>query len=187
MTHLLKLAGALILLTFLFASCKKCETTVAQVSEDEAMWLVYEQGDTIEFVNEKQEPVRFGHVMLRADQVPAEGYSMASDCIERLDVRAYSIIEDTKRIYPGLATFFQKSHDKFDVVLLIDRVGDVTLDIMQPTFPTLEVNNTLYTNVFEIVKSDSTKATDLKRLLFNKDFGYISVEYYDGKKLVRKY
>jgi len=46
----------------------------------------------------------------------------------------------------------------------------------------LQVNGIDYNEVFE-VKPDSTKPSDLKRLLYNKEVGFISASYYDGRSL----
>jgi hypothetical protein len=181
----LQLAGVFILSALLFSSCKDCDTTVIQVSEDEAKWLVYDRGDSARFVNEKNEIVRFVNTGVRVEQVPGEGFNISDNCIERYDVQAASFIEDIKKSYPGLATYILKRPETFEVVLIVENGGDHKINTAQPTYPTKDINNTLYSNVFEVVKTDSTKTTNLKRLLFNKEVGFLSVEYYNGKKLVR--
>ncbi|MDX5419734.1 MAG: hypothetical protein LPK09_11005 [Hymenobacteraceae bacterium] len=186
MTNTLKLAGAFILATFLFTSCKDCDTTVTQVEDEEAEWLVYDRNDSVTFINEKAEEVLFVNTVLSAQQVPGEGFDISDECIERYDMQGISIIQNTQKSYPGLATYFLKRPDKFEVTLLVENKGEYTIDEDQPTYPTVEVNNTLYTNVFEVINTDATKATNMKRLLFNKEFGFLSVEYYDGKKLELK-
>ncbi|MBD1395569.1 hypothetical protein H9Q13_00185 [Pontibacter sp. JH31] len=182
----LKLASAIIGATLLFTSCKDCDTTVIQVADDEAEWLVYDRNDSVTFINEKAEEVLFVNTLLNAQQVPGEGFNVSDDCIERYDMQAMSIIQNTQRSYPGLATYFLKRPDTFEVILLVENQGEYTIDETQPTYPSLDVNNTLYTNVFEVTNPDGSKATNMKRLLFNKEFGFISVEYYDGKKLELK-
>ena len=138
------------------------------------------------FINEKAEEVLFVNTLLNAQQVPGEGFNVADDCIERYDMQAMSIIKNAQKNYPGLATYFLKRPDKFEVTLLVENQGEYTIDESQPTYPSVEVNSTVYSNVFEVIKTDSSKATNLKRLLFNKEFGFISVEYYDGRKLELK-
>lgn len=186
MTTSLKLAGAFILAAFLFTSCKDCDTTVTQVADEEAEWLVYDRNDSVTFVNEKAEEVLFVNTVLNAQQVPGEGFNVSDDCIERYDMQAISIIQNPQKSYPGLATYFLKRSDSFEVTLLVENKGEYTIDESQPTYPSVEVNNTLYSNVFEVINTDGSKATNMKRLLFNKEFGFISVEYYDGKKLELK-
>ncbi len=88
MTNSLKLAGIFILATLLFASCKDCDTTVTQVSEEEAKWLVYNRGDSARFVNEKNQIVRYVNTGIRADQVPGEGFNVSDDCIEASSVES---------------------------------------------------------------------------------------------------
>lgn len=187
MTHFLKLTGTFLLATLLFTSCKDCDTTVTQVSEEEALWLVYERNDSVTFVNEAEETIKYHNTALRAEQVPGEGFNTSDKCIEQLDVQAFSTIEDKAKKYPGLGTYILKRPSKFEVVLMVEGRGEYKLDLSQPTYPTLDVNNTTYTDVFEIVKTDNAKETNLKRLLFNKEFGFLSVEYFDGKKLERMY
>ena len=92
----LQLAGVFILSALLFSSCKDCDTTVTQVSEEEAKWLVYDRGDSARFVNEKKEIVRFVNTGIRVEQVPGEGFNVSDRCIEHYDVQAASFIEDTK-------------------------------------------------------------------------------------------
>ncbi|WP_018478556.1 hypothetical protein [Pontibacter roseus] len=183
MTNPFKLAGMFLLATLLFTSCKDCDTTVTQVTEDDTKWLVYDRGDTVRFVNENNETVRFTTSVLRADQVPGEGFNVTDNCIEQYDIQAVSIIEDTNKEYPRLATFFLKRPNTFDMALLVEEVGEYEINETQPTYPTATVNNNLYSEVFEVVRTDSSKTTNLKRILFNKEFGFLSVEYYNGKKL----
>jgi hypothetical protein len=189
MKKILKLAGPFLLATLLFTSCKDCDTTVTQVSEDEALWLVYDRNDSVAFVNEAEETIKFYNTALRAEQVPGEGFNTSDKCIEQLDVQAFSTMEDKEqdkaKKYPGLGTYILKRPSKFEVVLLVEGRGEFKLDLAQPTYPSLEVNNTFYTDVYEIVKTDDSKETNVKRLLFNKEFGYLSVEFFNGKKLER--
>ncbi|MHC2990483.1 hypothetical protein OB13_02385 [Pontibacter sp. HJ8] len=184
MTNSIKLMGAVLLSTFLFSSCQEdCDTTVTQVSEDEAGWLVYSRGDSAYFINETNQQVNFVNTALLSEQVPGEGFSTTSDCIEQYDVQAFSSIEDPQNKYPGLATYILKKPDTLQVVIVVEERGEFEINEAQPTYATLTINNVAYSNVFEIVKTDSTKTTNLKRLRFNKQFGFLSAEYYDGKKL----
>jgi hypothetical protein len=176
--------GVVILSTFLFSSCKEdCDTTVTQVSEEEAAWLVYSRGDSAHFLNETNQKVSFVNTALLSEQVPGEGFNTSSDCIEQYDVQAFSSIEDPQNKYPGLATYILKRPDNLQVVLVVEERGEFEINEAEPTHATLTINDVAYNNVFEIVKTDSTKTTNLKRLRFNKEFGFLSAEYYDGKKL----
>lgn len=186
MTQFVKLAGAFLLATLLFTSCNDCDTTMTQVSQDEVRWLVYDRNDSVAFVNEEGKTIKFYHTALRAEQVPGEGYSITDKCIEQVDMQASSTIEEKAKKYPGLGTYILKRPDKFEVVLIVEGRGEFKLaNLEQPTYPSLEVNNKEYSDVFEVVKTDDSKETNVKRLLFNKEFGYLSVEYFDGRKLER--
>ncbi|WP_196268114.1 hypothetical protein [Pontibacter sp. 172403-2] len=78
--------------------------------------------------------------------------------------------------------FIRRSPDNFIVQVAAENEGSWELEEKNPQYPVLQVNGANYTNVFE-VKPDSTKPTDLKRLLYNKEAGFISAEYYDGRLL----
>jgi hypothetical protein len=184
MTQLLKLAGAFILAALLFSSCKKCDpTTSTEMNEDDVKWLVYDRGDTVFFQNESGDSVTYVNTILRAENVPGEGYNMSDECISHFDVQAYSVIQDTKQEYPAIMSFFLKTETKFDLILAVNNSGEQKVDVTQPTHATYEINETTYNNVFEVVKTDDAKGQNLKRLLFNQEHGFLSVELFDGRKL----
>lgn len=169
--------------TLLFTSCKDCETTSTQMDENDVKWLVYDRGEKVQFKNESGDTVIYANTNLRAEQVPWEGYKTSDDCIKHFDVQAYSVIQDQGKVYPGMMTYFLKKENSFDVLLNVELTGDHEIDIAQPTYASYEVNEVTYSNVFEVVKTDSSKASNLKRLLFNQEHGFLSLELYDGKKL----
>lgn len=177
-TALMLLAGS----TLLF-SCENCESpTVTEFTEQDYDWLVYERTSRVNFVNEKEETVeyKFGGVVV--NNVPGEGYSVSDECIEKLDSQAYLAITDTTNKNLDLFTYMLKRPDEFSVKLSIENRGDWTLDPTSPTHQTYELDGINYTNVYEILP-DSTKPTSVKQILFNKAYGYLYVEFYDGKFL----
>ena len=169
----------------LLSSCDKCgESTITMVTEDDAKWLVYDGKDTIRFVNEANLPVNYVRTRLTSENVPGEGYSLDDKCIDQLDTQVGNIIQDVRSQQPGLATYILRRPNNLTVQLLVEGRGAYEINESTPTYPSLEVDGTVYNNVFE-VKKDSTAATSVKRILFNKEVGFISVELYGGKKLRR--
>lgn len=183
MKHSLKLAGAFILATFLFTSCKDCDTTVTQFDEDDVAWLAYEQNDTVHFLTELGDTVQYRNVGMRAEQIPGEGFNISDDCIERYDVQAYAILEEKTKKSPGLMTYFIKRENSFLVGLAVENNGEFKLDMAAPTYPSLEVNGTPYLNVYEVLQTNNTEAGRVKRILFNQSYGFLSIELYGDKKL----
>lgn len=189
MTHSIKLVGAFILAALLFTSCKDCDTTTTQFDEKDVEWLVYDRGDTVRFLNEVGDTVTYTNTALVAEQVPGEGYNVSDNCIGHFDVQAYSVMEDVARNNtgatksPGLATYFLKREKGLEVSVAVDERGEYKLNLAQPTYPSVEVNDVLYNEVYEVVNSDASKVTNVKRILFNKQSGFLSVEFYNDKKL----
>lgn len=177
------------LATLLFTSCKDCETTTTQFDEKDVEWLVYDRGDSTQFLNEAGDTLTYTNTALIAEQVPGEGYNISDNCIGHFDVQAYSVMEDVARNSnstnknPGLATYFLKRENSLDVSVAVDGRGEYKLNLAQPTYPSVEVNDALYTDVYEVINNDASKATNVKRILFNKQRGFLSVEFYNDKKL----
>ncbi len=176
---------ALALGAFLFTACDECDPSYNRPTETDLQWLVYDTNDSIRFVNENNVSYTYIRTDTYSQNVPAEGYSINDDCIEVLDTQVVSVIQQVKNQQPGFAVGLLKSADDLTLNLAVQDRGSYKIDIANPTYPTIDVNGFTYNNVFE-VKADSTKATSLKRLLFNKDFGVLSLETYDGKKLFLK-
>ncbi|GGG05291.1 hypothetical protein [Pontibacter amylolyticus] len=189
MTHRIKLAGAFMLATLLFTSCKDCDTTTTQFDEKDVEWLVYDRGDTVRFLNEVGDTVAYTNTALIAEQVPGEGYNVSDNCIGHFDIQAYSVMEDVARNStstdknPGIMTYFLKRENSLEVALAVDKRGEYKLNLTQPTYPSVEVNDVLYTDVYEVINNDASKVTNVKRILYNKQRGFLSVEFYNDKKL----
>jgi hypothetical protein len=183
MTHSLKLAGAFILATLLFTSCKDCDTTVTQIDENDAAWLSYEHNDTVNFLNELGDTVQYVNIAMRAEQIPGEGFNISDDCIEHYDVQAFAILEEQTKKNPSLMTYFIKRENSFLVSLAVEGRGDYKLNLDEPTYPSLEVNGMTYLNVYEVLQTNQADAGRIKRMLYNKTHGFLSIEFYGDKKL----
>ncbi|PKV76219.1 hypothetical protein [Pontibacter ramchanderi] len=189
MTQSFKLVGVFVLATLLFTSCKDCETTTTQFDQKDVEWLVYERGDTIRFLNETGDTVTYANTALIAEQVPGEGYNISDNCIGHFDVQAFSVMEDIAKTTPGttkspgIATYFLKRENSLEVSLAVNERGEYKLNLAQPAYPSVEVNDMLYTDVYEVTNNDASKATNVKRILFNKQHGFLSVEFHNDKKL----
>lgn len=183
MRHLFKTACFAVLAAALLTSCKDCDTTVTQVDLEDAAWLVYERGDTVKFLNEEGDTAQFINSALRAEQVPGEGFDISDNCISHFDVQAYSVMENSDGKYPALATYFLKRQDNLTVSIALLYLGEYLLDLDEPDYETVEINDNNYFDVYEVVLTDETKATNPKRILFNKAHGFLSVEFFNEKKL----
>lgn len=177
------------LATLLFTSCKDCDTTTTQFDEKDVEWLVYDRGDTVRFLNEVGDTVAYTNTALIAEQVPGEGYNVSDNCIGHFDIQAYSVMEDVARNStstdknPGIMTYFLKRENSLEVALAVDKRGEYKLNLAQPTYPSVEVNGVLYNDVYEVINNDASKVTNVKRILYNKQRGFLSVEFYNDKKL----
>lgn len=177
------LPSALLFLAMLLSSCDKCGTpAVTPLEPGDEAWLPYELGSTFRFVNETDTVVPYTCTSAATTYVPAEGYSVNDKCIDKQNAEASRIIQDTKDQYPPMGMFILRSPSSFTVQVAVESHGSWRLEAHNYTYPVLQVNGTTYNNVFE-VEPDSTKPSDLKRLLYNKEAGFISIEYYDGRLL----
>ncbi|WP_242928691.1 hypothetical protein [Pontibacter vulgaris] len=182
MNKILRPVLALAFGSFLLASCDKCEPTYTQPTTEDLDWLVYDTKDSIRFVNESNKVFTYLRTNAYTQNIPGAGYSVSDDCIEKMDTQVVNVIQQVKNQQPGLAITILKTPEDLTVNLVVEDRGTYKIDKANPTFATLDLNGFTYNNVFE-VKADSTKATSLKRLLFNKEFGFLSLEMYDGRKL----
>lgn len=167
----------------LLISCEECgEPTITPITEDDAKWLVYNNQDTIRYTSNTNEQVKFLLSNAFTENVPGEGYSISDDCIEEMNTQAGRIVQDVKQKWPGMATYILKSPNDLRVSLVVQGGPAIEIDENNPTYPTKRINEVNYLNVFEVNK-DSTKVGDLKRIFFNRDSGFIRVEYYGGRTL----
>ncbi|NEM99235.1 hypothetical protein [Pontibacter burrus] len=177
-TVLTLLAGSI----FLF-SCKDCDDPqVTDVTKEDMAWLVYNTTTRATFVNEKQENVLYKFSGGAIQNVPGEGYSINDECIDKLDAQAFAMLQDTTKKNLGLVTYILKRPTQLEVRVGVENRGDWPINVGNPTFANHEVGGYLYNEVYEVLQ-DSTKPSDVKRVLYNPTHGILYVGFYNGKFL----
>ncbi|MEJ8800659.1 hypothetical protein [Pontibacter sp. H249] len=192
----LKTSLALLFGAVLLSSCEKCDTaTTTELTEADIDWLSYTdpvptngKPDTIRFENEVEAEVKYIRSQLYSNSVPGEGYSFDDKCIEQLDTQASAVIVDVARKMPGMATYLLKRPNDFKVQVLVENLGTYDINTAAPTHATIDIDGKTYQNVYEInvAGNDTYNAGKLKKLYFNKDKGFIRIEFYGGKFLQLK-
>lgn len=182
LSSLLTLLLAIAVLT----SCEKCgNVTITQPTPADAEWLVYRQNDSIRFVTESGSNVVYTRSGIFAQSLPGEGYTATDECIESINVQIRTLIEDVNDSQPPLSTrILSKPGDLLVEVGVADH-GVWEINEQEPAYESLEVNGRAYNNVHEVV-TNSTSTGDVKRILYNKEFGFLSVEFNGGKTLQRR-
>jgi hypothetical protein len=182
------LIAALFCSVFL-SSCNTCDDpTIAYPTETESAWLVYpnlavnQNNYKPKFETEKDSIVTFKYMGLNVQNVPGEGVSIADECLSQLDIQAFAQVADSLNRYPSLNTYILKQPNNLKIRLAIQGRGDWAIDPNSPTYTSKEVNGYNYDNVYEI-KPDSIKVNSVKQILFNKEYGYLQVDFQDGKQL----
>ncbi|MEJ8757085.1 hypothetical protein WG947_08765 [Pontibacter sp. H259] len=168
---------------FLYA-CETCDNpTITTPTQEDFSWLVYKMTSEVAFENEANALIEsYKYIGFNQQTVPAKGVSLNDDCIEKLDTQVVTQIADTTKQYPALFTYILKRPDSLQVRVAVENRGDWLVDKDNPTYETLEVNGYLYYNVYEI-NPDSVRANSVKKILFNKDFGFLQVDFYDNRQL----
>src|SRR5690606_23037479 len=100
---------------------------------------------------------------INVQNVPAEGKSLADDCLDKLDTQVFAKLTDTTNTYPALYTYFLKRPDKTLVRLAVDSRGDWPIDKENPTYANLEVNGFQYQDVFEVTP-DSVNRNSVRKI-----------------------
>ncbi|RAU81745.1 hypothetical protein [Pontibacter arcticus] len=178
--------GSLLVCSLFLSSCEDCDSpTVTEVTEADAEWLVYEDPkDTIRFVDEQANVIKYIRTSVRGGNVPGKDTSIDDECYKNLDTQVTVTIEDVKRKSPGLATYVLKRPDDLSIGLAVENRKTYDLDETKPTIEA-EVNGKVYQNVFELTPA-ATNPTDVKRILFTKAEGFIRIEFNDNKFLDRQ-
>ena len=184
---------ALLLGAVLFSSCEQCQTTsVTEVTEADASWLSYTKPvptdgkpDTIRFANKDNAQVKFVRTHFYSSNVPADGYSFDDKCIEKMDTQVSAIIQDVKRRMPALATYILKKPNDLQVKLMVDKLGTYDINEESPTYATKEINGFTYQDVFEkeMQGNDTDDKGKIKKIYYNKAYGFIRVEFFGGEFL----
>ncbi|MBC5994329.1 hypothetical protein [Pontibacter cellulosilyticus] len=193
----LKASLTLLLGAALFTSCESCETaTITPITEEDKTWLAYIQPlpadakpDTIRFVNEKNEDFKFIRTQLHSTQIPGDGYSYDDKCIEQINTQASAVIQDITRKMPGLATYILRKPNELQVKLLVENLGTYEIQEQNPTYPSITIDGVVYEDVFEqdVPGNDTDNKGKVKKIYFNKEHGFIRVEFYGGKLLQLKH
>ena len=176
-------ALTLVLGSTLLFSCETCDNpTVTQLNQQDIDWLVYEEKSEEKFLNEKGDTIEYKFGGALAQTVAGEGYSTSDECIDKLDTQAFMYLQDESKKNDSFITYILKRPHNLILKIGVDGRGDWTIDKDKPTYPEYEVGDRTFINVYEILP-DSTKPTSVKRILFNKGYGFLYVGYYNGKSL----
>ncbi|GAA4438261.1 hypothetical protein GCM10023188_33450 [Pontibacter saemangeumensis] len=174
-------------------SCEKCgNVLITEPTPEDSEWLVYKLNDTTAFQTETADIVRYTRTGIYAQNVPGEGFSMEDECIDQIDVQVRTVMEDVQNVQPYLGTrILSKPDDLVVEVAVGENVNDKAVEIgvweideNNPSYDSLAVNDKMYYDVFE-VNPENTKANSISQILYNKEFGFLSVSFYSGKKLER--
>lgn len=184
-----------VLASFFLMGCEKCaNVSISEPTPIDNEWLVYGNAkeavadqqrnlkDTIIFLNEDNQTIRYFRTGIYAQSLPGDGYSIEDECIEQLNTQMTNIIEDESKRYPLLATSVLSKPDSLLVRIGVDKSGSWDIDPNGGTLSEKEINGTTYTNVYELTGT-GTKDTDVKKIYFNKAFGFLEVEFVGNKKL----
>ncbi|GAB3532303.1 hypothetical protein GCM10027443_15890 [Pontibacter brevis] len=176
----------LLLATAVLTSCEKCgNVTISSPTAADAEWLPYRQNDTIRFMTELNETIVYTRSGIFAQEFPGEGFSATDECIEKVNVQIRSVIGDIRDNRPSLATRILRKPDDLQVELSVADMGVWEVNDEAPAYESLEVNGQLYDNVYEVI-TNSTDGGGVRRILYNKQYGFLSVEFNDGRFLNRR-
>ncbi|WP_161890791.1 hypothetical protein [Pontibacter russatus] len=190
---LYKTLSVLFLAATALTSCEKCgNVAITEPTPEDSQWLVYQQKDTIPFQTETADVVRYTRTGIYAQNVPGEGLSLEDECIDQVDVQVRTVLEDIADAQPYLSTRILSKPNDLVVELAVGEnaadkaveLGVWEIDERSPSYDSLEVNDRMYYEVFE-VNPESTAANNVSQLLYNKEFGFLRVAFNSGKKLER--
>lgn len=176
----------LLLTTAVLTSCEKCgEVTLNQPTAADAEWLVYRQNDSIWFQAETGENLVYTRSGIFAQEFPGEGFTATDECIKSLNVQIRTLIEDVADAQPSLSTRILRQPDNLQVELSVADHGVWEINELQPTYESREINGRVYNNVYEVI-TNNTDNGGARRILYNKEFGFLSVEFNGGRLLQLK-
>jgi hypothetical protein len=169
--------------TAVLSSCEQCgNTIVTEPTPEDVEWLVYKPGDTVTFVTETSARVRYARTGIFAQTLPGEGFTATDECIEQVDVQLRTIIDDVAGELPSLGTRILSKPEELVVEVNVSNTGVWEINEASPTLDSVAVNGITYRDVYEII-SDSIAADGAKHILFNKEFGFLKVEFFNGRLL----
>lgn len=180
----LSLLGALLWLS----SCNTCETSVAQFLNDDATWTVYNPNDTLRMSDKfaGTDTVRvFVHTRLNADPIPGDGFGPADACIEQYYTRRTSVMQHNARRLPALTVMAIRTPDSLRVSLIVAQRAELLIPDLNNTLPDPQIlEGVTYQNVYEVLNPESGE-NGVSRILFNREFGFLRVDYANGRSLTR--
>ncbi|GHA79077.1 hypothetical protein GCM10007389_36490 [Pontibacter akesuensis] len=175
--------------------CEKCaNVSFSEPTLAETEWLVYgnlqkavadqqrDLKDTILFLDEEtKDTIRYFRTGIYAQSLPGDGYSIEDQCIEQLNTQMTNIIEDESKRNPLLATSILSKPDSLLIRIGVDKTGSWAIDPNGVTLPQMLINGKEYYDVYELTGT-GTKPTDVKKLYFNKEYGFLEVHFVNDKK-----
>jgi hypothetical protein len=179
------LAAAAFLL--LFSSCNDCTTSVAQFENGDSDWTVYEARDTLLMVDRTNIVRVFVNTRVNSDPVPGDGFDVTDPCIEQYYTRRSSVMQhaSSPRLFPALTVVALKTPETVRINLVVAQRADLPIpDINSPQHAQYTLEGVTYQNVFDIINEESGP-DGVSRILFNRDFGFLRVEFADGRILTR--
>ncbi len=169
------------------SSCNDCTTSVAQFENGDGDWTVYEARDTLLMVDDTDIVRVFVNTRINSDPVPGDGFGPADACIEQYYTRRTSVMQHaaSPRLFPALTVVALKTPETIRINLVVAQRADLAIpDINTPQYAQLTLEEVTYQNVFEITNEDSGP-DGVKLIQFNREFGFLHVEFSDGRTLTR--
>lgn len=168
-------------------ACNDCTTSVATFENGDSNWTVYNARDTLLMVDDTDIVRVFVNSRVNSDVVPGEGFDVTDACIEQYYTRRSSVMQHaaSPRLFPALTVVALKSPETVFINLVVAQRADLPIpDINTPQHAQLTLEGVTYQNVFDI-NSDDSDSNDVKRILFNREFGFLHVEFTNGRTLTR--
>ena len=174
-------------------SCEKCgNVNITEPTPEDSEWLVYKLKDTISFQTEASDTVRYTRTGIYAQELPGEEFSVDDECIDELNVQVRTVIEDVENEQLYLSTRILSKPDELVVEVAVGEtvndkaveIGVWEIDENGASKDSLSVNGKMYYNVFELNPTE-TKTNTVKQILYNKEFGFLRVAFFNGKQLER--
>ncbi|MHA6247556.1 hypothetical protein ACXYMU_06440 [Pontibacter sp. CAU 1760] len=173
----------LLLAAGLLSSCEKCgNVIISEPTPEDAAWLVYKKNDTIAFLTEVNDTVRYIRTGIFAQTLPGEGFSVEDACVDALDVQVRTVLEDVAETRPVLGTRILSQPENVTVELTMGDNEAWEIQNFQPTYDSLQVGEKWYKSVYEL-NPDAGSPQQVTQLLYNKEFGFLRVRYGNGKLL----
>ena len=172
---------------FWLSSCNDCTTSVAQFENGDSDWTVYESRDTLLMVDETDFVRVFVNTRVNSDPVPGDGFGPADACIEQYYTRRSSVMQHaaSPRLFPALTVVALKTPETVRINLVVAQRDELPIpDINTPQHAQLILEDVTYQNVFDITNEESGP-DGVSRILFNRDFGFLRVEFANGRTLTR--